>query len=112
MDGGSVLSVPRLRIRVRSGEVMRPMIDLRDDLRRPLAWPFGVGPVEAQCELINGTPWIVIPGIPVGLPLPVFKRTAWEEDLVDVDVRVREDWIEIVDDNQWGQLNAGNAKKA
>jgi len=86
---------------------MRPVYRLGPDNvpELQIAWPYGDSEVDAIRIYVNGVPWLIVPGIPVGLPAAVWQSTAWVQDLVDVKKLVNGEWVEI-DERDWGLLNA------
>ena len=109
MDGGSVLSI-RLRVQVRHGKTMRSVFSFDEDNKpsSQVPWPYGRNRIDAVRIFINSVPWVLIPGIPVGLPVAILKNTAWDQDLVDIEKLIDDQWVEI-DERDWRELNAKGA---
>lgn len=106
VDGGSVVLCNQLRVQVRPGKNMRLVFRLNADNmpETQMAWPYDGDEVDALQVYVNGVSWLIVPGIPVGLPVAVWKNTAWDEDLVDIKKFVSGEWTEI-DEHDWGKLN-------
>lgn len=117
MDGGCVhcqRDVPQFCIRLVPSKSIN-LFNINDPRSVRIPWYFGAKAFGTLRTGALGVPWIVLrqefadkSESAVGMPVPTWRRIAWEGGLVEIDRFVDGEWVEITE-KDWRVLNAKEA---